>query len=91
MDELIIGMDPHKASVPIEARDKREVLRATGRIGTDNRSYRQLLQVAHQWPKRVWAVEGENGIGRPVAQRLLADGERVLDVPVHRISVLPKG
>ena len=32
-------------------------------------------------PERVWAVEGANGIGRPVAQRLLADGERVLDVP----------
>ena len=29
----------------------------------------------------MWAVEGANGIGRPVAQRLLADGERVLDVP----------
>ena len=26
-------------------------------------------------------MEGANGIGRPVAQRLLADGERVLDVP----------
>jgi transposase len=29
----------------------------------------------------VWAVEGANGVGRPIAQRLLADGERVLDVP----------
>ena len=29
----------------------------------------------------MWTVEGANGIGRPVAQRLLADGERVLDVP----------
>jgi len=26
-------------------------------------------------------VEGADGIGRPLAQRLLADGERVLDVP----------
>ena len=26
-------------------------------------------------------MEGANGIGRPLAQRLLADGERVLDVP----------
>jgi hypothetical protein len=26
-------------------------------------------------------VEGANGIGRPLAQRLLASGERVLDVP----------
>jgi transposase len=31
--------------------------------------------------ERVWAVEGANGIGRPLAQRLLASGERVLDVP----------
>ena len=37
--------------------------------------------VARQWPERVWAVEGANGIGRPITQRLLASGERVLDVP----------
>src|SRR5205814_9211358 len=30
---------------------------------------------------RMWAVEGCNGIGRHVAQRLVADGESVLDVP----------
>jgi transposase len=81
MDRVIIGVDPHKLSVTIEARDNREILRATGRFGTDARSYRQLLKVARQWPERVWAVEGANGIGRPVAQRLLAGGERVLDVP----------
>ena len=81
MDRVIIGVDPHKLSVTIEARDTREILRATGRFGTDTRSYRHLLKVARQWPQRVWAVEGANGIGRPLAQRLLADGERVLDVP----------
>ena len=81
MDRVIIGVDPHKLSVTIEARDNREILRATGRFGTDTRSYHQLLGVARQWPERVWAVEGANGIGRPLAQRLLADGERVLDVP----------
>jgi transposase len=81
MDRVIIGVDPHKLSVTIEARDNREILRATGRFGTDARSHRQLLQVARQWPERIWAVEGANGIGRPLAQRLLASGERVLDVP----------
>src|SRR6516165_11660898 len=81
MDRVIIGVDPHKLSVTIEARDTREILRATGRFGTDTRSYHQLLKVARQWPQRVWAVEGANGIGRPLAQRLLAGGERVLDVP----------
>ena len=81
MDRVIIGVDPHKLSVTIEARDTREILRATGRFGTDARSYRQLLAYVRQWPERVWAVEGANGIGRPLAQRLLASGERVLDVP----------
>jgi transposase len=81
MDRAVIGMDPHKRSVTIEARDTREVLRATGTFGTDTGSYGGMLKVAHQWPERVWAVEGANGVGRPIAQRLLADGERVLDVP----------
>jgi transposase len=81
VDQVIIGVDPHKLSVTIEARDSREILRARGRFGTDTRSYQQLLRYARQWPERVWAVEGANGIGRPLAQRLLASGERVLDVP----------
>lgn len=66
MDQVIIGMDPHKASVTIEARDIREVLRATGRFGTDNRQYKAMLTIARQWPERLWAVEGANGICRPV-------------------------
>jgi transposase len=58
------------------------VLLATGRFATDTREYRAMLGYARgQWPHRVWAIEGANGIGRPIAQRLLADGERVLDVP----------
>ena len=81
MDRVVIGMDPHKRSVTIEARDVREVLRATGRFGTDTGNYRQMVKVARQWPDRIWAVEGAAGIGRPIAQRLWADGERVLDVP----------
>ncbi|MGH8939751.1 MAG: IS110 family transposase, partial [Actinomycetes bacterium] len=35
----------------------------------------------HQWPEREWAVEGSLGVGRPLAQRLLEAGERVVDVP----------
>ena len=36
---------------------------------------------AKTWPDRVWAVEGANGAGRPLAQRLLEAGEQVVDVP----------
>ena len=81
MDRVIIGVDPHKKTVTFEARDGREILRATGCFPTDAGGYRLLVQYARQWPDRVWAVEGANGIGRPLAQRLLASGERVLDVP----------
>jgi transposase len=42
MDRVVIGVDPHKLSVTIEARDNREILRATGRFGTGPRDYRQL-------------------------------------------------
>ena len=33
------------------------------------------------YPERVWEVEGSKGAGRPLTQRLLADGESVVDVP----------
>jgi transposase len=94
MDRVLIGMDPHKRTVSIEVRDEREVLRATARFGTDTASYRAMLRVARQWPRRVLAVEGATGIGRPIAQRLLADGERVLDVPAKlsaRVRVFDTG
>jgi transposase len=82
LDRMIIGRDPHQRSVSIEARDNREVLLASGRFATDTRDYRAMLAFARrQWPAPAGAVEGANGVGRPVAQRLLADGERVVDVP----------
>jgi transposase len=81
MDRVIIGVDPHKRSVTFEARDTREVLRVVGTLPMTTDGYRALLRVARQWPDRIWAIEGANGTGRPVAQRLLSDGERVLDVP----------
>ena len=50
--------------------------------------------MSQQWPERVWAVEGANGVGRPLAQRLVEDGEQVLDVPAKlaaRVRVFDTG
>jgi transposase len=94
MDVVVIGVDPHKRSATIEARDSREVLRATGTFPTTSPGYRAMVKLARQWPRRVWAVEGAGGVGRPLAQRLLADGERVLDVPAKlsaRVRVFDVG
>ncbi|RGC65055.1 hypothetical protein C5N14_30605 [Micromonospora sp. MW-13] len=40
-----------------------------------------MRKYARQWPNRVWAIEGCQGIGRHIANRLLADGEQIVDVP----------
>ena len=40
-----------------------------------------MLAYVKAWPERTWAVEGANGAGRPLAQRLLEAGEVVVDVP----------
>ena len=40
-----------------------------------------MLTYAKAWPRRTGAVEGANGAGRPLAQRLLEAGEDVVDVP----------
>jgi len=81
LGSVVIGADPHKLSVTIEVLDGRERVLHQGRYGTDRDGYRQMLSAARQFERRSWAVEGCNGIGRHVAQRLVADGETVVDVP----------
>jgi hypothetical protein len=79
--KVFIGVDPHKLSVTIEVVDHRERILATGRFDTDKAGYAMMRKHVAAWPERVWAVEGSNGAGRPLAQRLLADSEQVVDVP----------
>src|SRR4051812_25212480 len=81
MAQVFIGVDPHKLSATIEVLDDHETVLATGRFATDKAGYAAMRKTVASWSDRVWAVEGSNGAGRPLAQRLLADGEHVVDVP----------
>ena len=81
MAKVIIGVDPHKLSATIEVVDKHEKLLGSGRFSTDQPGYTAMRAYARHWPERGWAVEGSNGAGRPLAQRLLEAGEHVVDVP----------
>lgn len=81
MEKIVIGVDPHKLSATIEVVDHHEKMLASGRFTTDKTGYAAMREHVAAWPDRVWAVEGSNGTGRPLAQRLLADGEHVVDVP----------
>src|SRR3954452_23671208 len=95
MSGVTVGVDPRKRSVTIEAIDEREKKLATGRFGTGRRDYQAMLgYVRRQWPNHRWAIEGAHGVGRPLAQRLLADGETVVDVPAKlaaRVRVFDTG
>ena len=81
MSRVVIGVDPHKLSATIEVVDENEAVLAAGRFGTDKAGYAAMRKRVASFSERVWAVEGSNGAGRPLAQRLLADGEHVVDVP----------
>lgn len=47
----------------------------------DRRQLTLLLAFAEKWPRRRFAVEGANGLGRLLAQQLVEAGEAVIDVP----------
>jgi transposase len=81
MTQVIIGVDPHKLSASIEVVDQHEKFLGSGRFTTDQAGYAAMRKYARSWPDRAWAVEGANGAGRPLAQRLLEAGEHVVDVP----------
>jgi transposase len=56
--------------------------------------YSEMMRIARRWRQRRWAVEGCHGAGRSLAQRLVADGEEVLDVPAKlaaRVRVFSQG
>jgi transposase len=91
---VMIGVDPHKASHTAASLDEYGQLLDQQRIPATLDGYQQLRQWADRWPQRCWAVEGAHGVGRALAQRLVGDGEQVLEVPAKlaaRVRVLSAG
>jgi transposase len=78
---ITIGIDPHKRSLTAAALDSHSQLLGQLRLPASGQAGRQLLAWAAAWPQRRWAVEGANGLGRGIAQLLVAAGEPVVDVP----------
>jgi transposase len=78
---ITIGIDPHKRSLTAAALDSHSRRLGQLRLAATSRAGTQLPAWAAAWPERRWAVEGANGLGRGIAQLLVAAGEPVLDVP----------
>jgi transposase len=81
MSAVMIGVDPHKLSNTIVVIDAAERVLAQHRFANDRDGYQQLKATARRYPQRTWAVEGAQGVGLGLAQRLVAEGEPVMDVP----------
>jgi transposase len=93
--KVVIGVDPHKASVAVAAVDeaKGELVEGAG-FPQDRIGLRSLERWAKRFPERRWAVENAGGLGRHLAVRLAASGESVVDVPPKlsaRVRVLSSG
>lgn len=83
---ITIGIDPHKSSLTAVAVQPDGQDHLPIRLVVDKNTPVVLLAWATQWPKRQWAIEGATGLGRGIAQQLVAAGEVVLDVPAKRAA-----
>lgn len=92
--QVVIGIDPHKASHTAVAIDEAEDEISSVKVRATRRQVEQLLGWAEPFEKRTWAIESAGGLGYLLAQQLIARGEKVLDVPptlASRIRVLATG
>jgi transposase len=80
--KVLIGVDPHKASVAVAAIDETlgEFLERAA-FPQNRAGLRSLESWAKRFPERRWAVENAGGLGRHLAERLAGSGESVVDVP----------
>jgi transposase len=93
--KVLIGVDPHKASLAVAAIDEAlgEFLERAS-FTQDRAGLRALERWARRFPERRWAVENAGGLGRHLAVRLAGSGESVVDVPPKlsvRVRVLSSG
>ena len=93
--KVLIGVDPHKASLAVAALDeaKGELLERAS-FPQNRAGLSALERWARRFPERRWAMENACGLGRQLAGRLAGSGESVVDVPPKlsaKVRVLSTG
>ena len=94
MVAVMIGVDPHKGSHTAVVISAAEEPLGEIRVRASAGQAEKLVAWAAGWPDRTWAVEGAAGLGRLLAQQLVAAGEQVLDVQpklASRVRLLQAG
>ncbi|GAF43018.1 IS110 family RNA-guided transposase [Rhodococcus wratislaviensis] len=94
ISQVMIAVDPHKASWTAAAVDAKLRALATIRVSVGDDGYRTLRRFARRWRDAGWAIEGATGLGAPLTNRLSDDGVDVIDVPAKlaaRVRLLSAG
>ncbi|MDP8930559.1 MAG: IS110 family transposase, partial [Actinomycetota bacterium] len=85
----IIGIDPYKRSHTAVVLDECEQITMQLRVEASPRQVNQLLAWA-PGGARLWAIENANGLGRLLAQQLIARGEPVVECACNVVGAGPQ-
>ncbi len=88
MAKVVIGVDPHKRMHAVVVINGKGKVLARREFDNTADGFRELKAFWRQWRPRTWAIEGCNGVGKYLAQRLVAEGETVLDVSTRRAALV---
>lgn len=83
-----IGVDPHKRINAVVVVDAAGSVLARGTFAQSTAGFAEMMVFARRWRRRQWAVEGATGVGKNLAQRLVARSECVFDVPSKKSSLV---
>lgn len=85
---VTIAVDPHKRLNVVEVIDAASTVLACQQFEYSTAGFKELMRFARAWRRRQWAIEGATGVGKNLAQRLVAADEVVLDVPSRKSSLV---
>jgi transposase len=86
--KVMIGVDPHKAMNAVVVVNAKGKVLDRKQFSNTTAGFRELRAFSRQWRPRTWAIEGCNGVGKHLAQRLVAEHETVLDVSTRRSALV---
>jgi transposase len=86
--KVVIGVDPHKRLNAVVVVNVKGKVLARRTFANSAEGFRELRVFSRQWRPRTWAVEGCNGVGKHLAQRLVAGHEHVVDVSTRRAALV---
>ena len=88
MAKVVIGVDPHKRMNAVCVINTKGNVLARQQFANSAGGFRELKVFWRKWRPRTWAIEGCNGVGKYLAQRLVAEGETVFDVSTRRAALV---